>query len=92
MNRSLTHSHITKIKRKHASNAPAEPAPAARQTIVKPMTDLKPELLQTDASTTDVTQWKRQFTSYYGASNMSAARISEQHAYLEACLHRDLAK
>jgi hypothetical protein len=85
--------NITKIKRKRASNVPAaDPAPAGSRTVVKPMTDLKPELLQTDASTTDVTQWKRQFTSYYGASNMAEAKISEQHAYMEACLHRDLAK
>ena len=84
--------NITKIRRKNSAKAPPEAAPVTRQPVVKPMSDLKPELLQNDSSTTDVTQWKRQFTSYFSTSNMTEAKITEQHAYLEACLHRDLAK
>jgi hypothetical protein len=65
------------------------PAPAHG---VKLMSDLKPEQLQPDASTTDYRQWKRQFSAYFSASNLEGARIPDQHAYLESCLHKDLAK
>ena len=51
--------NITKIRKKNLAKAPPETAPVTRQPEVKPMSDLKPELLQTDSSTTDVAQWKR---------------------------------
>jgi hypothetical protein len=59
---------------------------------VKLMSDLKPEQLQVDSSTTDYKQWKRQFSAYFSASNLDGARVPDQHAYLESCLHKDLAK
>jgi len=59
---------------------------------VKLMSDLKPDQLQVDASTTDYKQWKRQFSAYFSASNLDGARVPDQHAYLESCLHTDLAK
>lgn len=59
---------------------------------IKLVSDLKPDKLQPDASTTDYRQWKRQFTAYFSASHLDHAPTRDQHAYLESCLHADLAK
>ena len=78
-----------------AGQAPQQQAGAqgnATTPSVKPVSDLKPQQLQAEASTSDLRQWKRQFEAYYSASNMSSARIMDQQAYLEACLDKELAK
>jgi uncharacterized coiled-coil protein SlyX len=78
----------TQNERANQQQAPAAPPRSA----VKPVSDLKPTQLAADATTADLKQWKRQFLAYFSASNMAAAKTSDQQAYLEACLDRDLAK
>jgi hypothetical protein len=84
--------HIIANKGATSQNA-AAPAAAPRATPApKIASALKPDLLQTDASASDLRQWKRQFEAFYSASNLASFKMADQIAYLETCLSKDLAK
>ena len=68
--------------------APAAPAPQ----VVRPVDALRPAPLCHDASTSDLTLWKRQFRAYYDTSNLAAANLQNQQAYFLNCLDQDLGK
>lgn len=74
----------------NAGNAQAAPAPAGN--AVKPVSDLKPQVLAHDSDAATFSIWKRQFRAYFSASNMAVARAADQQAYLLTCLDNDLSK
>ena len=79
-------------KQARAAAAPAvAPAPAPVQQV-RPVEALRPAQLCHDASTADLTLWKRQFRAYYDTSNLAAAALNNQQAYFLNCLDLDLAK
>ena len=68
-----------------AAAAPVAPgaAPAGR---AKPMTSLKPKSLSRDATPVELTQWIKNFTAYFTASQFQEATILEQQAHFKSAM------
>ena len=68
--------------------APALAAPAAAaRTPSKPLSsELKPEKLTHDASTSTFRTWKKQFRAYFDSAQLGTLPCSQQQAYLCNCL------
>jgi hypothetical protein len=77
---------------KRAAQGMAAVAQPPQAVTMKPVSDLKPEVLEIDSSASYLRVWIRKFEAYHSASNMTAARISDQHAYLVNCLGKELGK
>ena len=58
---------------------------------MKPVAELKLDVLSQDATAEELRIWVKKFEAYYHASNMQAARIAVQQAYLRNCLDNALA-
>ena len=66
---------------------PPQAAPAPRPSSSKPpSTELKPEKLTHDASTSTFRTWKKQFRAYFDSAQLGALPCSKQQAYLCNCL------
>ena len=72
---------------------PAQAAPPPRPPSVKPpVTELKPEKLTPDASTSTFRTWKKQFKAYFKSAQLGTLPCGQQQAYLcnclDTCTHR----
>ena len=66
---------------------PPQAAPAPHTSSSKPpSTELKPEKLTHDASTSTFRTWKKQFRAYFDSAQLGALPCSKQQAYLCNCL------
>ena len=66
---------------------PAQAAPAPRPSSAKPpVTELKPEKLTHDASTSTFRTWKKQFKAYFESAQLGTLPCGQQQAYLCNCL------
>ena len=66
---------------------PAQAAPAPRPSSAKtPVTELKPEKLTHDASTSTFRTWKKQFKAYFESAQLGALHCGQQQVYLCNCL------
>ena len=65
----------------------AAPPPPPRPTSAKPpVTELKPEKLTHDASTSTFRTWKKQFKAYFESAQSGTLPCGQQQAYLCNCL------
>ena len=76
---------------RHASRdaqpAQAAPPPNPRPVSAKPpATELKPEKLTHDASTSTFRTWKKQFRAYFDSAQLGTLPCGQQQAYLCNCL------
>ena len=76
---------------RHASrdNQPAQPVLPQNPrpvTAKPPATELKPEKLTHDASTTTFRTWKKQFRAYFDSAQLGTLPCGQQQAYLCNCL------
>jgi len=74
------------------SNQMTFPVPPTPSSTIRPVTDLKPQQLALTVQASEFRTWQRQFRAYYSASNMAAAKLVDQQAYLLTCLDSELAK
>ena len=82
---------FTVLHNRHAARpAAASPLQAAalppRSSSKPSSSELKPEKLQHDASTSTFRMWKKQFKAYFESAQLGALPCSQQQAYLNNCL------
>ena len=66
--------------------APALAAPVARPSSKPSSSELKPEKLTHDASTSTFRTWKKQFRAYFDSAQLGGLPCTQQQAYLCNCL------
>ena len=75
----------------NAGAAAAPPQPAVARPSSKPSSsELRPEKLRHDSSTSVFRTWKKQFKAYYDATQLHTLPCSQQQAYLSNCLDDSL--
>ena len=72
-----------------AAAAPAQPA-VARPSSKLSSSELKPNKLHHDSSTSVFCTWKKQFKAYYNAAQLHTLPCSQQQAYSNNCLDDSL--
>ena len=84
---------FTLLHKRHAAPAQAPAVQAAAQAaapqraLLKPSaSELRPEKLTHDSSTSTFRTWKKQFRTYFDAAQMGAIPCSQQHGYLCNCM------
>ena len=82
---------LSKCEALHHPQPVAPAAPQGPRVVCKPQSDLKPKELTRDFSATSLRSWQRSFQDYFNTSNMQAASIEQQHAYLFSCFEDFLA-
>ena len=73
-----------------AATAPLQAAAVPRSPSKPSSSELRPEKLTHDASTSAFRTWKKQFRAYFDSAQLGALPCSQQQAYLCNCLDTEL--